>query len=374
MKRILVIEDEKDVRENIIELLTAEGFTAVGAENGTRGVQLARELLPDVILCDILMPGLDGYGVLAVLNQEGLTAAIPFIFITARVTRADARKAMDLGADDYITKPFTRQELLNAIYIRTNKHKVLADKISQKTNQTRRDFAYALPSQILAPLEVILTSSEQLINDYQILEKEHITGVAGRINRSAKDLLRIIQNYMFYAELDFMQSAQPDLPEREVFTASNVIEEMAFEITKSYERVADLDCNIQEGNLSISELYLQKIVEELVDNAFKYSPRGSGVVISGKIKPDNNHYELSIIDQGEGMSNDTVAFFNNVAAVSHFSVGSLEQRIGLMLAKRLVEISGGVLRIDSMLGSGTQVDVTLPLAGVDTLEGDSPYN
>jgi len=123
MEKILVIEDEKDVRENNHRAADSRGFTAIGAENGALGVRLARELLPDMILSDILMPGLDGYGVLATLSQERLTAAIPFILSTARVTREDTRKGMDLGADDYITKPFTRKELLNAIHTRTGKQK-----------------------------------------------------------------------------------------------------------------------------------------------------------------------------------------------------------------------------------------------------------
>jgi len=116
----------------------SRGVYCYWRRDGALGVRLARELLPDMILSDILMPGLDGYGVLATLSQERLTAAIPFIFITARVTREDTRKGMDLGADDYITKPFTRKELLNAIHTRTGKQKVLVDQISQKQTKSAR--------------------------------------------------------------------------------------------------------------------------------------------------------------------------------------------------------------------------------------------
>ena len=121
MKRILVIEDRDRTRNLFLECLETEGFYPIGAENGSRGVQLAQEHLPDVVICDLVMPQLDGYGVLTALRQNTDTAIIPFIFLTARGTRADIRKGMELGADDYLTKPCTVEELLGAIAARLAK-------------------------------------------------------------------------------------------------------------------------------------------------------------------------------------------------------------------------------------------------------------
>lgn len=115
MKKILVIEDQDQTRSFFLECLETEGFHAIGAENGLLGVQLAQEQLPDVVICDLVMPLLDGYGVLTALRQNPTTAIIPFIFITARGTRADVRKGMELGADDYLAKPTTVEEFLGAI-------------------------------------------------------------------------------------------------------------------------------------------------------------------------------------------------------------------------------------------------------------------
>ncbi len=130
MTKILVIEDEQSVRENILELLDAEDYETVGAANGQIGVQLALTETPDLILCDLMMPELDGYGVLTSLRQEPLTATIPFIFLTAKATKSDFRHGMDLGADDYITKPFTRAELLSAIDSRLHKQATLKQHFS----------------------------------------------------------------------------------------------------------------------------------------------------------------------------------------------------------------------------------------------------
>lgn len=120
-KKVLIIEDNNDIRENIVEILELAGYTVYAADNGKNGVELALKNMPDIILCDIMMPELDGYGVLYMLNKNPDMAAIPFIFLTAKAERPDLRKGMEMGADDYLTKPFDDMELLNAIETRLKK-------------------------------------------------------------------------------------------------------------------------------------------------------------------------------------------------------------------------------------------------------------
>src|SRR6188474_1549790 len=125
MKSILVIEDNKDLRENTAEILDLAGYKTFTAENGKKGVDIAVKEKPDVIVCDIMMPELDGYGVLHMLRKNETTQAIPFIFLTAKAERSDFRKGMEMGADDYITKPFDDLELLKAVEIRLQKLNIL---------------------------------------------------------------------------------------------------------------------------------------------------------------------------------------------------------------------------------------------------------
>lgn len=115
MKKILLIEDDRVMRENTAEMLELADYNVVTAENGKYGLELARSEKPDLIVCDVMMPELDGYGVLYLLSKDAHTASIPFIFLTAKAERSDVRHGMDLGADDYLTKPFEEQELLNAV-------------------------------------------------------------------------------------------------------------------------------------------------------------------------------------------------------------------------------------------------------------------
>ncbi|HEY6864439.1 MAG TPA: response regulator, partial [Burkholderiales bacterium] len=121
-KKILVVEDEAGIRNNILLMLKIERFTAVGAENGRVGLELARRHQPDLILCDVNMPEMDGFEVLETLRAEPGFADTPFVFLTALDDRASLRRGMNLGADDYLTKPFTRDELMAAVNARLRKH------------------------------------------------------------------------------------------------------------------------------------------------------------------------------------------------------------------------------------------------------------
>ncbi len=127
MKKILVIDDNTDIRENTAEILVLAGYKTFTAENGKKGVEIAMHEKPDLIVCDIMMPDLDGYGVIHLLKMNPATEGIPFIFLTAKTERSDFRKGMEMGADDYITKPFDDLELLRAIEIRLKKTAILMD-------------------------------------------------------------------------------------------------------------------------------------------------------------------------------------------------------------------------------------------------------
>lgn len=131
MKKVLIIEDNVDVRENTADILELAGYKVATAENGKIGLEKAIQLLPDVIVCDIMMPEMDGYEVLQDLNKNAKTASIPFVFLTAKTERTDMRKGMNLGADDYLTKPFSENELLEAIECRMKKHDFLKKEYSK---------------------------------------------------------------------------------------------------------------------------------------------------------------------------------------------------------------------------------------------------
>lgn len=162
-KKILIIEDNKDMCDNIAEILELADYQVITAHNGKDGVMLARDQAPDLIICDIMMPELDGYGVLSILSKDLKTARIPFIFLTAKAEKQDVRKGMEMGADDYLTKPFTDIELLNAIKVRLSKY--------QKINEIIKDNEpYLQNVQDFFDEAAIQMSVEKLTKGHKIIE------------------------------------------------------------------------------------------------------------------------------------------------------------------------------------------------------------
>jgi two-component system, OmpR family, alkaline phosphatase synthesis response regulator PhoP len=141
MRKILVIEDEQEIRDSLLDLLEAEGFEVLYADNGQEGLGLARSASPDLILCDVNLPELDGYQVLTQLRQQSETATLPFIFLTARGTKADFRYGMELGADDYLQKPCSGEELLGAIAARFAKQAAIQETL-EPSNAPTTGLAY----------------------------------------------------------------------------------------------------------------------------------------------------------------------------------------------------------------------------------------
>jgi DNA-binding response OmpR family regulator len=169
MKKILVIEDNSEVRENIAEILELSNYKVFTAEDGMLGVQAAIKEMPDLIICDIMMPQLDGYGVLHLLSKHIETYGIPFIFLTAKSEKSDLRKGMELGADDYITKPFDGIELLSAIEIRLQKADAIKKHFAGGTKDTEGVNAFFNNVKSLGNIK--LTSDEREVYDYN---KKHI--------------------------------------------------------------------------------------------------------------------------------------------------------------------------------------------------------
>jgi two-component system, sensor histidine kinase and response regulator len=361
MTRILVIEDEEALRLNLQALLEAEDYQSLGAANGRSGVELAREHLPDLILCDVMMPELDGYGVLAELHQDPVTATIPFIFLTAKADKLALRQGMELGADDYLTKPFTIDEVLKAVTTRLEKRASVDKKYRQKLEDLRGSITFLLPHELRTPLTGILNGSEMLKEMWDELGQDDKLRMVDIVHHSAQRLQRLILNYLLYAELELAAAAPPAAP---VLPAPGMnlhalVTAVATQKAHPAQREADLSFDLAEATLLISEDHLRKIVEELLDNAFKFSRAGTAVRVTGT--RTDQAYTLAFVDHGIGL---TVKQIADIGAYMQFERKLHEQQgsgLGLTIARRLVELYGGKLSIESIPGLQTTVSVTLPM-------------
>lgn len=361
MTKILVIEDDQFVRENILELLEAEEFAAVAAENGRAGVLLAQAEKPDLILCDVMMPELDGFGVLQELRYHEETATIPFIFLTAKADRIDLRQGMELGADDYLTKPFTRADILKAITTRLQKKTLVERQSEQKLDQLRRSIATALPEELREPITRIVGFSHLL--GTEVMPPEEIREIAAKLEKSAASLCRLMENFWLYAELEAEASNPQALlswQNNHTRNADELISSIAREIAAAANRASDLQLDLRPAHVKMSKLKFTKLVTELLDNAFKFSPANTTVTVT--VKAIGASFELQVTDQGRGMNSEEIAA---VGAYMQFSRKLYAQKgsgLGLAIVKRLTELHEGHFAIHSIPGIETTVKIILPVA------------
>lgn len=360
-KKILVIEDEHAIRLNILDILEMEGFESIGADDGREGVAMAKKHLPDLILCDILMPKLNGYGVLAELRSDPRTSTIPFIFLTAKTTPEDFREGMKLGADDYLTKPFEFDELIAAVNTRLEKHIALKEKL--ETQETQPGFV--LPEELRASLNVVTEFSESLANPDMLKNQEAFLAMGKAFQESVDRLRRQIEKYLLYAEL---QMVKYDPEKKKIWTHSgNINTESFIPLFADYQarearRQDDLTLELIETDLQTSSRILQRLITELLDNAFKFSEPGTPVQLA--TMTNANQFVLKITDLGSGMAEKQVADINGyMQGEAREQYEQQYSGLGLVILRFLIQLHDLQLTVESKLNQGTAVTVVFPQNG-----------
>jgi two-component system, sensor histidine kinase and response regulator len=361
MKKILVIDDEEWLREMMQMALRQKGFDVIEAENGATGIEAARKELPDLILCDVNMERVDGYLTLSALRSEPVTASIPFILMTGLADNAGMRHGMELGADDYLPKPFTIDALYAAVEARLKKSQMVRDEAERKLADLRDNLSMMLPHELRTPLNGILAYGEILTSDAATLQPGEISEMGQVIHASGKRLERLIENFLIYAQLQLLGSDPQKLASlrrEQTQFPSQVVEERAREQAQAANRPADLVLEVPDMPLPISKEYLAKIVDELTQNGFKFSQSGTPVRVS--LQSAINHVILAVSDHGRGFSTEHI---KKVGAYMQFERKFHEQQgqgLGLTIARRLTELHGGTLSVQGERGAGTTVMVKLP--------------
>jgi signal transduction histidine kinase len=361
MKRILVIDDEEWLREMVKVALSQRGYDVIEAENGVTGVDLAQQTLPDLILCDVNMEKMNGYAALSTLRNQPPTASIPFILMTGLTDQAGMRYGMELGADDYLYKPFLVEALYAAVEARLKKAQTVREEAEKKLADLRDNLSLMLPHELRTPLNGILAYGEILAAEAHALGAAEVAEMGKVIHDSGKRLERLIENFLIYAQIELV-GADPQkitaLRQKRMAAPAGFIKERSRAQAQAARREADLDLRLAEVPLSISEEYLGKILDELVHNAFKFSEGGTPVRVELQETP--NSVNLVVADQGRGFSTEHI---RKVGAYMQFERKLHEQQglgLGLSIAKRLAELHGGTLSIESLRGSHTRVTVRFP--------------
>jgi signal transduction histidine kinase len=361
VKKILVIDDEEWLREMIQLALRQHGFEVVEAANGADGIEKARRELPDLILCDINMEKVDGYLTLSSLRNEAPTAAIPFILMTGLANNEGMRHGMELGADDYLPKPFTTEALYAAVDARLKKAQTLRDEAERKLASLRDNISLMMPHEMRTPLNGILSNAEMLATSAATLKPEEIAEMGQEIFKSSQRLQRLIENFLIYAQLELVAADPKNVNALRIGKLeypAPLVKKLAAAQAMQSNRSNDLTVEAADVLLPMSEEYFSRVVNELVHNAFKFSEPGSPVRVA--LAASSNGVAFSVGDRGHGFSTEQIT---RIGAYMQFERKLHDQQgsgLGLIISKRLVELHGGTLSIEGEKGFGTTIIVRLP--------------
>jgi len=361
-KKILVVEDEDNIRNDIARILKLNGFEVYQAENGKEGINVALSVIPNLIICDIMMPEMDGLGVLKELRNYPSTELVPFIFLTAKSARQDIREGMNLGADDYITKPFDFDELVAAVQKRLEKAETAEKKFNSKYEMLANTLRSYMPHEVRTPLNIILGLSVFLRKHYDQTNYSEARDILQNINEAAKRIQRIFENYLFYSKLQLIISNEDEvlkLRQKKTPLADFLIRDIVVYSAGNAGRSNDIELDLEEASVAVPEDLFMKTIEEILDNAYKFSERGKPIKISSNVS--SGYYFIHITDFGRGMTQEQIA---SIAPHIQFERDTYEQQgsgLGLAIVKAIASIVGGDIMIQSQPNVYTTVAIKFPL-------------
>lgn len=363
---ILVVEDEQTIRENIVDILESCDYRIFSAPNGKVGITLAKECSPDLVISDIMMPEVDGYGLIAELRAYPPTAHIPFIFLTAKADKSDIRQGMNLGADDYLSKPFKMNELLTAVESRIQQFKKRVEKAQEASESMRADLGKSIPHEFITPLNAILGFSEVLLamnqdNPEQLEMIQHI-------NQGAKRLHRMVDNFILNAKLSVLTY---DPNSKTVFGRERVQESVSAlsmsidDVSGALHRAVNIHNNVSDDpTIVMSNEHLTKIVYELLTNADKFSSDNHPITVHIDTSYHGQYQFLhcSITNIGRGFTPEQIA---QIGAYVQFDRLVYEQQgigLGIAIVQRMAQLYGGLFTITSVPNAETTVKFSFLIA------------
>lgn len=339
MTRILVIEDTAGVREGLVETLEVNNYEVATARDGLEGIQIAREYLPDVIICDIMMPEVSGYDVLNDLRNDSKTASIPFIFLTAKSEKVDVRRGMELGADDYLTKPFKEQHLLGAIKTRLEKRaqlesqqlRALSHKFVRMQEDERRTLARKFQETVAQPLAGLKLS----LHGINRLNPQHLESTLTEVRQLADEILARVThavNDTWPVILEELGLLPALLQQFELFSNQTGIQlhfsHLGLDIPLSPE----------------VKIAVYRMIEELLSNVARHA-RVNEVQVAAWVEDDM--LRVNVEDQGVGFDLDRTAAVQGIS--------------GLVGVRERIAMLGGEFAIMTEPGTGVRVMAQLPL-------------
>lgn len=350
--KIVLFEDDKNVKESVIEILTSSGYSVFHLDSDVNLRNALEEIKPDLIVSDVMMPVRTGMDIIKEVKLIEKYSDIPFIFLTARSDYSDLREGMNLGADDYLVKPFKAKDLLRSVELRLGKAELLKEKVERFSQSV----AVSVPHELRTPLISLMGYSDLIIDDFEALSGPEIIEYVKRIKFSTSRLHKVIEKFILYSNLlmiDLDEELKKRFLTREQFEIDGLIQHDAVSLASDYNRYDDLRLDIEPYRVSTYYNLLSFAFVQLLDNAFKFSSDGSLVKVAGKLK--DSGYELSIEDRGMGLNIEQLKELTTFSQINRETQNQTGSGLGLAIANKSLSYIGSVISFESEPGKGTNV-------------------
>ncbi len=360
--KLLLVDDEKPLLMNVKEILELEGFEVVTGGNGNEGLQQYEKEKPELIICDIMMPDMDGYGFIQRLRERGYTN-VPFIFLTAKSDYDDIRTGMTIGADDYLIKPVKGKQLVEAIRTRLQRKREINKHLEKDLIQIENGFKLITDQEFFASVYDIINYLHHLKSKYSEMSGEAVEQYLGYMEKSTDRLIKLMNKVKNWQ--DQKQQLQEGLSNGGSTKVLQILNKTAKEAALSYNRQQDLICNLtDEAELALSSELLETLLKELLDNAFKFSEKGNPVVV-GTMK-DKTEYIIMVADCGKSTnaeSLNSIKPFERKAGVDKNDSGV---GLGLAITNLIAKSIKAQITYTNNSPAGILVTVKIPLVNNPT--------
>lgn len=356
---VLIVDDDSTNLDVLYTLLTAAGYRVLVANNGTAALEQAEIASPDIILLDIMMPGLDGIETCRELKNSPKTSGIPVIFITALSDVESKVRGFEAGGVDYITKPIHDRELLSRVrtHLTLRRQKRELDKALRDKDR----FFSLLAHDLKNPLVTFLTGTRMLTEDLELGENR-VQELAELLHQTAEGLYQLLENLLEWARLQ-TGGVEVDIRRCNVKTA---VEKAVAPFIGSFseKKLEFQDCSEAGHFVMADRNILQTVLRNLFSNAWKFTPRRGQITASSVLLPGDDRIGIVVRDTGIGMSREKIEdlFRIDVKRKTAGTEGESGTGLGLILSKELVSRLGGNITVESTPGSGTAFTVLLPAA------------
>lgn len=360
---ILVVEDNPDLNTAICEILESYGFKVISASNGFEALERLKRQIPNAILCDIMMPTMDGYTLLKHARADAQLRTLPFIFLTARTSAADQRMAREIGIEDYLTKPVDSRNLVVAINNALRRRQIMQDEMQKQMDTLRSRIVGLLQHEFRTPLTFVLGYAEYLMDATNSqLDVDELRSSAAAILDGGRRLQRLIESFLMLAEL---QNRTLESSELENLNAFNLLRDVANSFSQQLAE-ANLTTVVFEQNsiamVNGDDGLLREALKRLIDNSIRYR-RPESLRIWLSIETSATYVGFRIRDESIGMTPEMVEQF--ARPFEQFDRDNRTQPgagLSMALVYHIARLHGGNLEVESEYGKGTTCTLWLPAA------------